>query len=45
MGVSKAYNKLKHNMWETHMTNFKSDLSSNLQNAKNVTLKAGLDPG
>lgn len=45
MGTSNECNKLKHNLWETHMTNFKSNLSSDLQNAKNVTLKTGLDHG
>lgn len=38
-------NKLKYNMWETHMTSFKSDLSSDLQNAKNIPLRTGLDHG
>lgn len=38
-------NKLKYSMWETHMTSFKSNLPSDLQNAKNVPLRTGLDHG
>lgn len=37
--------KLKYNVWETHMTSFKSNLSSDLQNAKNVPLRTGLNHG